>query len=261
MKRTPVSMNEALFPAELRPFLSGAAVFDSSCSADSRVYFIDKEAGFYLKTAPVGLLKTEAEMTGFFHRKGLAPEVLLYTQTQADWLLTRRVPGEDCIHRPYLADPRRLCDTLARLLRQLHETDSTGCPVQNRTADYIAVAAKNYRLGKWHPSRLPAGHQVRSAADAWAMVQEFSGALKDDVLIHGDYCLPNIMLDNWKFSGFLDLGGSGLGDRHMDLYWGLWSLNHNLETDAYRERFLDVYGRDGFDSEILQAIGAFEAFG
>ena len=130
----------------------------------------------------------------------------------------------------------------------------------DRTGEYIAAVAENHRLKKWDDSLFPDNWGYRSADEAWAVVEEFSGELKNDVLIHGDYCLPNVILDNWNFSGFIDLGAAGIGDRHMDLFWGLWSLNYNLKSDAYRERFLDVYGKDGFNPEILRAIGAFEVF-
>jgi len=69
------------------------------------------------------------------------------------------------------------------------------------------------------------------------------------------------MLDNWRFSGFIDLGNGGVGDRHIDLYWGAWTLRFNLKTDAWCSHFLDAYGRDRIDLDIVKAIGAFEAFG
>ena len=82
-----------------------------------------------------------------------------------------------------------------------------------------------------------------------------------EVLLHGDYCLPNIMLDNWRFSGFIDVGNGGVGDRHVDLFWGAWTLNFNLGTDKYRERFFDAYGRDKLEPDKLRTIAAFEVFG
>ena len=85
--------------------------------------------------------------------------------------------------------------------------------------------------------------------------------MKTDTLLHGDYCLPNIMLDNWQFSGFIDLDGAGVGDRHIDLFWGVWTLQFNLKTNRYGQRFLDVYGRDCIDMDLLSAIPYFEAFG
>ena len=261
MERKLTTVKPEFFPPAVRELITGVPVYDSSCSDSARVWFIDRDGGYYLKSAASGSLNREAVMTNFFHKKGLAPEVLHYEQSGSDWLLTRRIPGEDCLNKQYLDDPIRLCDTVAMLLRQLHTTDFTGCPMTDCTADYIAVVKQCHQLGKWHPSRLSESLRNSSIDKAWAMVQEFSGKLKNDVLIHGDYCLPNIMLNNWAFSGFIDVGSGGMGDRHIDLYWGIWSLNYNLKTDAYRDRFLDAYGRDRFDPDILQAISAFEAFG
>ena len=145
MQRTPVSLSWDSVPAEFHSFLEGAAVFDSSCSRVAQVWFLDKGPGFYLKTAPKDRLRQEAAMTEFYHSKALGPEVLAYASLDADWLLTRRVPGEDCIWPPYMEDPVRLCDTTADLLRMLHETPCAGCPVPDRTADYLAAALHNYQ--------------------------------------------------------------------------------------------------------------------
>ena len=86
------------------------------------------------------------------------------------------------------------------------------------------------------------------------------GALKSDTLLHGDYCLPNIMLDDWRFSGFIDLGNGGVGDRHVDIFWGVWTLFYNLKTHKYADRFLDAYGREAVDRDALMAIAAAEVF-
>ena len=86
-------------------------------------------------------------------------------------------------------------------------------------------------------------------------------AFQNDTLIHGDYCLPNLLFDGWRFSGFIDLGSGGVGDRHIDLFWGAWTLFYNLKTDAYRDRFFDAYGRDRIDFDRLKAVAAAETFG
>ena len=85
--------------------------------------------------------------------------------------------------------------------------------------------------------------------------------LQNDTLLHGDYCLPNIMLDNWRFSGFLDVGNGGVGDKHFDIFWGVWTLFFNLKTNAWYDRFLDAYGRDRVEPELLRTVAAFEVFG
>ena len=261
MIRTPIAVNWEYFPSEFHPLLMDAQLFDSSCSRQARVYFIDKGEGLYLKTAPKGSLKKEAALTRFFHSKQLGAEVLAYAELEADWLLTRRIPGEDCIHMQYLDDPKQLCETTGMLLRQLHEMSTAGCPVPNRTQAYIETATKNYHHGQYDANLFPDNWGYRSAEDAWAVVQEYAPQLKTDTLLHGDYCLPNIILDDWHFSGFIDLDSAGVGDRHIDLFWGAWTLLFNLKTDVWCSRFLDAYGRDRIQPEILKAIAAFGVFG
>jgi kanamycin kinase len=69
------------------------------------------------------------------------------------------------------------------------------------------------------------------------------------------------MLDNFKFSGFIDLGNGGVGDRHIDLFWGAWTLAFNLKTDKYRQRFFDCYGRESIDEEKIRTVSVIESFG
>lgn len=262
MKRTPVFPDISQFPREFHTLLRGSPVFDSSCSKAAQVWFLEKDGGFYLKSAPAGTLKTEADITRYFHAKGLGTEVLHYLSGEKDWLLTRAVPGADCTHPKYLADPRRLCDTLASLLRQLHETDFSGCPVTDRCDAYRATARRNHDRGFCDLSLFPKeGWGFSSVEDAWKTVQENGRFLKNDTLIHGDYCLPNILLDNWQFSGFIDLDSGGVGDKHIDLFWGVWTLLYNLKTNAYHDRFLDAYGRDAVEEDMLRTVAAFEVFG
>ena len=261
MKRTPISLDLSTIPAQFHPFLQGAALFDSSCSPHARVYFLDKNGGFYLKTAPKGTLAKEAALTQFFHSKGLATEVLAYESLETDWMLTHRVPGEDCLDKQYVDDPVRLCDTTAQLLRQLHETDFAGCPVPNRTAEYLATARHNYAHQIYDSSLFPDNWGYASAEEAWAELERNGKYLQSDTLLHGDYCLPNIMLQDWQLSAFIDLGNGGVGDKHIDLFWGIWSLQFNLKTDAYRNRFLDAYGRDKVCEDIFRTIAAAEVFG
>ena len=258
MKRTLITPELSSFPDRFHPLLEAAPVYDSSCSPEARVWFLDRDGGFFLKTAPRGTLEREAALNRFYHEKGLGPEVLDYLSGEADWMLTRQIPGEDCLS--FLEDPVRLCDTTASLLRMLHETDISGCPVADRTGEYLAAARKNYEAQIYDLSLFPGNWGYATPEEAWAEVEALGKFLKSDTLLHGDYCLPNILLDNWKFSGFIDLGSGGVGDRHVDLFWGIWTLQFNLKTDRYRDRFLDAYGRDKVTEELLRVVAAAEVF-
>lgn len=250
----------AAFPEVFHPLLQNCDVYDSSCSPDARVYFVDKDAGIYLKSAPAGTLERECQMTSYLHSKGMATEVLAYHKADRDWLMTRAVPGEDCTFQAYLDDPKRLSETLGILLRQLHSIDPVDCPISH-TPDYIATARKHFEKGRFDPSLFFEAPWYQSPEQAIRIAEENAHLLKCDTLLHGDYCLPNIMLDNWNFSGFIDVGNGGLGDRHIDLFWGIWSLGFNLKTQAYRNRLLDAYGREDMNEAMFPIIGAFECFG
>lgn len=261
MKRTPITPDLSQYPCGFHALMEGAALYDSSCSPEARVIFLDRDGGYYLKSAPKGTLEREALLTRYFHGKGLGTEVLEYLSDERDWLLTARVEGEDCTHAAYLEDPRRLCDLLAERLRMLHELDFSDCPVRDRMGDYLATVERNYREGHYDIALFSDNWGYASAEEAFAVVEKNRHLFQNDTLLHGDYCLPNIMLKDWKFSGFIDLGNGGVGDRHVDLFWGAWTLNFNLGTDQYRDRFFDAYGRDRVQEDMLRLVAAAEVFG
>ena len=261
MNRTLLKSAPQGLPCEICDFVSGADVYDSSCSPEARVYFIDRECGYYLKISAKGTLKREAVMTEYFHKKRLAPRVVEYICSDRDYLVTERVPGEDCTHGEYLSNPKKLCVLLAKRLRELHEMDFSDCPVKDRVGEYLALADKNYRDGSYDKSAFPNSFGYKCAEDAYAVLLSGRTELKNEVLLHGDYCLPNIMLDGWNFSSFIDLGNSGVGDRHIDIFWGVWTLWFNLGTDEYTNLFLDSYGREKIDIKKLKTIAAAEVFG
>ncbi len=261
MKRTPTQIDINTFPKEIQEYLHGADIYDSSCSNLAKVYFIDKAGGFYLKIAKKGTLFDEARMSHYFKSLGLSAKVEKYISLDCDMMITERVAGEDCTYADYLNDPNRLCDTLAKIHLMLHSVDPTDCPIKNRTENYLAYAKERYKNGFFSNSLVKDKTGVENAQNAMSMLEKYCGQLKSDCLIHGDFCLPNVMLDNWRFSGFIDIDHAGIGDRHIDIFWTLWSLAYNLKTDRYTDRFLDAYGKQRVDTKALKAVLAAEMFG
>ena len=262
MKKTKLTTLPKDVPERLLPLLVGAHVWDSSCSPEARVLFVERDGGIYLKSSAEGTLSREAEMTRFFHSRKMGAEVLDYfSEGGKDWLLTVAVRGEDLTHEFYTSDPKRLCDTLAERLRLLHECSTEGCPVSDHTTEYLARVTRNYRTGNYDSSHFPDSFGYSSAEQAWSVLSKNAHGFERNTLLHGDYCLPNVMYNGWEFSSFIDVGNGGVGDRHIDLFWGAWTLSFNLHTDAYRNRFLDAYGRECVEEEMIRAVAAAEVFG
>lgn len=258
MKRVKTTADLSAYPEQIARLLEGADIYDSSCSPAAKVSFIDKDGGIFLKEAAAGTLADEAQMHALFHSLRLTSEVLLYeTQAGKDYLVTRRVKGEDCTNSLYITEPERLCDTVSTQLRALHEIKQKNTKLPDRNESYRQAVLSG--KGKFEPGLFEGIWDFSSIEQAKQEALEGVSLLESDALIHGDYCLPNIMLDNWEFSGFIDLGGAGAGDRYFDILWGIWTLKFNLGTARLSQRFIDGYGRDLIDRDKLRLIAAIEA--
>ena len=260
MKRSLIDSIPVELPSEIFDLISAYPIYDSSCSPEARVYFIDRDGGYYLKISETGTLSREAKMNEYFHGKGIGVKVISYLSGERDYMLTERAAGEDLTHSVYLESPKRTAIAMGELLRSLHETDCIGCPVI-RTPEYLETVERNYRKGFFDLSLFGDKASFKSADEAYRFFSENAHILRADTLIHGDFCLPNILFDDWKFSKFIDLGGGGVGDRHIDLFWGAWTLNFNLKTDKFRDLFFDAYGRELINRDALRVIEAAETFG
>lgn len=261
MKLMPIKININEYPENIQCILKNADLYDSSCSNEASVIFVDKDAGYFIKSSAKGTLKDEALMTEYFNSLKLSTRVIEYISLDIDYLVTEKISGEDCIADKYLADPVKLCDTLAENLSFLHSIDFKDCPIKNHTERYLARAEANYLSGNYDKSMFPDSFGYRSAEEAREVILANSKILKCDTLLHGDYCLPNILLDDWKLSGFIDVGSGGVGDSHVDIFWAIWTLFFNLKTDKYSKRFIDAYGRDRINTDILRLVAAIEVFG
>lgn len=65
---------------------------------------------------------------------------------------------------------------------------------------------------------------------------------KNPVLSHGDFCLPNILVDNKGITGFLDMGFCTIAERQADIDMCIESLEANLTgrfSDGTEEKPLD----------------------
>lgn len=145
-------------------------------------------------------------------------------------------------------------------MRTLHDHDFRDCPLQNQTAWLYERARHHRRQNGFEADFYPNDWGITDADLAWAIVEEGIGSLGNNTLLHGDYCLPNVIANNWELCGYIDLDTAGVGDRHYDLFWGLWTLHFNLGTTRYGQRFLDAYGRDLVEQEKIETVAALITF-
>ena len=256
MKKRKIDVDIHDFPTRLHPYLQSGEIYDSSSSPEAQTFYCT--SGFYIKTAPVGALAEEARLSRRFCSMGLGVEVMHYISEDRDYFVTRSALGEDLTH--FLDSPKLLCEVLADALRTLHSQSVENIPVSSQFQNFLNLTNREFDRVSYDDSMQIGRFRLESKEQAWEIIQNSIEKLKPTTLIHGDACLPNILCHDGSFSTFIDLGQSGAGDRHMDLYWAIWSLEYNLKTDRYTDYFLDKYGREYIDFELLKVITAFESF-
>lgn len=105
--------------------------------------------------------------------------------------------------------------------------------------DRVVAAANAGRMRSpddWQPE-----HARLSPDEALRLVCDIP---PDDqiVVCHGDACAPNTLLaDDGRWSGHVDLGALGLGDRWADLAIASWSTEWNYGP-GWEQLLLDAYG-------------------
>lgn len=144
------------------------------------------------------------------------------------WLVMTAVPGRPASD-PWPADQRmRVIDAVVEQLLALHALPVADCPF-DRTLDSLVLPAELER------PRPP---------------------VEDVAVCHGDYCLPNVMIDpdTLRPTGLVDLGRLGRADRYADLALmsrSIGSETMNLQySEAHVERFLSAYGADPTDPRL-----------
>jgi kanamycin kinase len=243
------NLDESTLPNELIVFLQSSVLEDSSSSVESRTYKVIKDSEIYfLKIGPSELLSREVDMNRFFNKFGLGPEAELFcTRVNKGYLVTRALSGENGISKSHLSKPEKLAQSFGESLQKIHGLPVSECPIYDRSDEMLNQALNNINIGKCADYLIPEGFMAGKKR-----FDELRGLAKVDSVIHGDYCLPNIILQNFDLVGFVDLGNGGYGDSHHDLYWGLWTLNYNLKTEKYNTAFLEAYGKDKVDHDRIE---------
>ena len=158
------------------------------------------------------------------------------------WFVTVRVPGTTAVAERWRAEPAVAVRAIGAGLRAFHDAvPTTGCPFDWSAERRIANALQRAEAGstdraEWHPS-----HRSMTVDDALAAITD-PPPVDRLVVCHGDACSPNTLIgDDGRWSGHVDLGSMGTGDRWADLAIATWSSEWN-------------YG-PGWEDELLAAYG------
>src|SRR5262245_10312220 len=107
----------------------------------------------------------------------------------------------------------------------------------------------------WEPTRVAAtlGEILKGLHATDATGCPFGERKPGNVLVHGDYCLPNVLIHDGKFSAVVDVGLAGLGNPETDLAAGVWTLEYNYGK-GHARAFLDAYGWPPMSDQAVEKL-------
>ena len=143
-----------------------------------------------------------------------------------------------------LADPARLVPILARGLAAFHAAAPVdACPFDFRVDNARSrTRADGSAIGIAKPTDLHPEHAHLTLDAALAELERLAPESEDLVVCHGDYCFPNVLLDErGAITGYVDLGELGVADRWWDIAIGAWSTTWNIGP-GWEELFYESYG-------------------
>lgn len=146
---------------------------------------------------------------------------LVRCEVSADtaWLLTTALPGRTA-WQILDAEPARgseVVDALVDFLRSLHAIRVSDCPFDSGLAVRLAAARARIDAGLVEEDDFDDARQGWSAEQVWDAMQALLPLTPDPVVTHGNFSLDNLLIDEGRVVGCIDLGRVGVADRYQDL--------------------------------------------
>jgi len=231
-----------------------------------RVEFDDKRPGVVVKAgvdAPSNAeVAAEAERLAWLDKVApaseLAPSNVLRPQLlgqqpaagdQPAALVTAELVGVPELH--WFLEGPEAANLLGSALREVHQLPVADCPFDAGPRALVDAAEARVMAGLIDPVKFHAAHQRYSPVELLSHVKALMAPEPDGddrVVIHGDWSVGNVLArpDTRAFTGIVDWGGLGVGDRHFDLGAAARSLISHFGGEVL-PRFLAAYGFDDPD--------------
>ncbi|MBO0992274.1 APH(3') family aminoglycoside O-phosphotransferase [Bacillus sp. SD088] len=228
---------------------------ETSGHSEASTFLLKKENhSLYLKTQAANAiepLQIEQEKMEWLQGKLEVPKLLYYCQDEKrEYLLMTEIKGSDASDSAHIANLPLVIKRLAHGLREIHSICVEHCPFQ-RTLD-VTIKEAQVRVEKnlVDTEDFDEERKGKNAEELFQELLEKRPKKEDLVFTHGDYCLPNIILQNNEVSGFIDLGSAGISDRYQDIALAVRSIARNF-GEQYISLFLKEYGLEQVDQEKI----------
>lgn len=262
-------INISELPVDLQYLLTGGTwqAISMGCSGN-QVFHIARPnvPACYLKIATDPsqreLVTAEKERLDWLQGRLPVPSIYAFCSASVHtYLLTSEIPGLLACDPAFAQDIPAVVHLLAEGLRRIHRVDITHCPFDQRLASEIAYIQQRVAAGLVDIANFDDQHKGMSAAELFKLLIKSQPSTEDLVFTHGDYCLPNVLIDHphGHINGFIDWGRSGIADRYQDLVAAARSLTRNFGP-GWEPLLWEMYGLETLDTakyEFYQLLDKF----
>ncbi|UOQ87200.1 APH(3') family aminoglycoside O-phosphotransferase [Gracilibacillus salinarum] len=233
------------------------------CS-EAKTYFLQGPAyNQYLKIQPANAvenLSDEKDRLVWLQGKLAVPEVIDYDNDhQNKYLLMTEVKGINASERVHLANVTDLMEQVGAGLQVIHNVNTTGCLFDQTLEIKITEANRRVQNGLADEEDFDWERKGRKASKLFEELLFKKPSNEDLVFTHGDYCLPNIILNKGEVSGFIDVGRTGIADRYQDVALAVRSIAFNFGKE-YISYFLEAYGMPDVDETKMDYYHLMDEF-
>ena len=214
------------------------------CSSANVYHFQKGEESLFLKIEKTNEeIRREQGLIQWLKGKLPVPEIILYLEQDGmSYLLMTAVSGEmicqcpeDKLREPFEEMIRFLADGLL----MLQGIEIRDCPFDSTLEQKLARALYNIENDLVDIEDFEESNDFETPMDLyhWLVEQQPEEEL---YFTHGDYCLPNIFMQEGRVSGFIDVGRGGIADKWQDIALCVRSMSYNLRDCENKERYVEL---------------------
>jgi aminoglycoside phosphotransferase len=213
------------------------------------------DGGLYLKSVVrsdadpcFGKLDGERGRLEWLDGKLPVPAVVAFARDERrDHLVLSEVAGQHAgADVPSPSAMPAVIEELAAACQLFHSISAHACPFRESAGDLIEQARGRLDAGLVDAEDFDderQGHDPRALFEDLVALRPMR---EQQALCHGDLCLPNLILRDDKFAGFVDLGRAGVADRWRDIALCAHDIGERWGA-AWGERFVELCGGDPRD--------------
>ncbi len=242
--------------SHLKGYMSDGVNFKTESCADVFLYTHPKKQSLFLKVRNAKLapqesdLRTEKIAMSWLQGKLDVPGVVCFhEECETQYLVMTQIVCVSGIHQHAMNDIPSLMHEFAFGLREIHSISIDSCPLDRRMGAYFPRTEGLIEMGALD-NQIPAGKTRSFLKDELSSIKANLPAEEDLVFTHGDYCLPNILIRDGRFSGIIDWGYAGVGDRYLDFVSADYTIRENMGSE-WVPIFFEAYGIRELDRDKL----------